>query len=333
MKTKFINQLKSGEELQNIILAVKSSQDKTTKNGNKFKDLILGDKTGEINAKIWADSFAQCQDFVDQDIVSVDAKVTEFNGSQQLIVKSLVVLEQNQIDQADFINSSAKDQDELLLIIKNSIKKIKNKFLKKLVNVFFEDQEFLAKFKIAPGAQNIHHAYLGGLMEHTAEMLNFAEPIFKDYPDLNQDLLIAGILLHDLGKMQELAVGSTIIRTVEGNLLGHLILSANQVDLAISKIKYFPSKLRWQILHLILSHHGKLEFGSPVQPMTTEAFALHFLDQMSAKLNASYYLTKYHQKTGEEFSARNYALETKLYIPPKDDDCEQKNKSENTTLF
>ena len=168
--------------------------------------------------------------------------------------------------------------------------------------------------KNAPAAETIHHAYVGGYIEHINEMLDLAKATAKNYPDLDFEVLLVGVLLHDIGKTRELNVNHTIYRTVEGYLLGHLSIGLIMVSDAIGKIKDFPDELRIKILHLIVSHHGKLEYGSPMLPMTREAHALCHIDDLSTKVNiADKYIAK-NQESGQDFSDRHFALESKLYL-------------------
>lgn len=331
MKTKFINDLKVGENVTQFIVAVKKSEMKIAKNGDTYKNLILADRTGEINGKIWSNSFKNCESFETGKVISITGNVEEYQGQIQINIKNLQVVNSTNIDITDFLNTSAKDLNKLYTEIEITIKSVKNKFLRELLESFFKDPEFVKKFKQAPGALNIHHAYVGGLMEHIVEMLNLAAAIIKDFPKVNVDLIKTAIILHDLGKIKELETSIIINRTLEGKLLEHLSISVLDVEREIQKINDFPPLLRLQLLHIILSHHGHLEFGSPVVPMMTEALITHYVDIVSARINTAYQKTAESQARQEIFTEKIYSLETPLYTPKFDE--KSTIEDQNSTLF
>jgi 3'-5' exoribonuclease len=331
MKTKFIKDLQVGEEVNGFVAVVKSCQIKKTRNGDDFRSLTLADKTGEINATIWENAFARCVEVEDGKVVYVSGAVDDYKGATQIKVSGLTPVDEKDIDPADFRKVSAKNFDEMIKTIEKTLKSFKNKNLKKLVESFYKNKDWLSEFKQAPGAEYIHHAYVGGLMEHAVEMLNFSDAVAKEFPLIDLDLVKAGILLHDIGKMRELEGDLTVSRTVEGHLLGHLVISLNQINQAIDKIPNFPAELRNRILHLICSHHGQLEFGSPVNPMMTEAWILHLVDLLSTRINTSYQKTLESQDKKGQFTDRVFSLNNShLYIPKNvvDDASDETN-----TLF
>lgn len=330
MKKIFIKDFENNQILENEIFAVADFSQKSTRNGNSYWDLILTDKTGQINAKVWEDNFKNCAEIKVKKVVMVNAEVTQFNGNLQLIIKDLSIVDEKNIDVSDFIGQTQKDIETLYKNAQKHLKSIKNKDLKKLLDYFYENKEFVQKIKTQPGAQNIHHAYSGGLLEHITEMLDMSDYLTKAYAQINIELLKTAILLHDIGKIPELKVTTIIERTEKGKLLGHLALSLEMVNEALLTLQKFPEELKLHLLHLVASHHGRLEFGSPVQPMTTEAFALHYLDQISAKINTSYYQTQATREKGERFSPRIFALETSVFAPTIENEKEGKNSE---TLF
>jgi len=312
MKSKFIKDLQFSDELTAEEFAVKNIRKGKTLYQRDYINLMLTDKTGEVEAKIWEDKIPACEIVEEGDIVELSGKVGEFKDKQQITVTYMKKIDQFELE--NFLPKTQKDPDKLWKKIKNAIAEVKDPFLTKLLNNFFTNKEFTEKYKQAPAAEFIHHAYIGGLMEHTVEMLDCSEGLSKNNPQINNDFLICGILLHDLGKVEELGVRHSIFRTLEGNLVGHISLGAIMVDKEISKIKDFPAETRVKILNMILSHHEKLEFGSPVKPMTIEAFALAHLDNLSAKVNTAIRVKNEGENAAAEFSAKNFALETRLYL-------------------
>ena len=283
MKEKFIEDLKVDEKLTDFKVVVKSIRKGKTANNKDFIDIIISDKTGELPGKIWEDGIKNCEDFEIGDIISLSGKVGEFRERQQVIITFLQKTEDFNL--ADFLPTADIDVEKVYEKILKEIDGSKNPFTKKLLTSFFKDKEMSKIIKEAPAAEKIHHAYVGGFLEHVNEMLDLAKATAKNYPDIDFDVLLVGILLHDIGKTRELNINHTIYRTVEGHLLGHLSIGLIMVSDAIGKIKDFPDELRIKILHLIITHHGRLEYGSPMLPMTREAHALCHIDDLSTKVN------------------------------------------------
>jgi len=312
MKVKYIKDLQFKEKLVDEQFAVKSVRRGKTMDGRDFFDLIITDKSGELAGKIWEDAIVNCDIPEVGEIGQISGTVEEFRDKQQL--KITLYKKASEFDYQDFLPSSSQDLNKLWKYLKIKISEINDPDLKTLVNYFFADSEFIKKFKLAPGAEMIHHAYLGGLMEHLTEMLKLSETVLELFPGVNRDLLIAGILFHDLGKTEELHINHTIYRTVQGSLLGHITLGVAMVSDAIKNLKDFPQELGMKIQHLIISHHGRLEFGSPMKPMTVEAVALNYLDELSSKLNVAVKIKKDYADSTADFSEKNFALDTKLFI-------------------
>ncbi|KKR07600.1 MAG: HD domain protein [Parcubacteria group bacterium GW2011_GWC2_39_14] len=312
MKDKFIKDLQAGDQVANFLAVVRDIKKGKTSQNKDFIDLILADRTGEITAKIWEDNLNNCDEFEIGDIISLGGKVNEFKEKNQLII-SFLQKAQNQ-ETADFLPGSEKDLEALFKTILKQVDSIENDDLKKLVNSFFKDEKFIEKFKKAPAAERIHHAYVGGFVEHVSEMLALAECLCASFTRIDKDLLKTGVLLHDIGKLDELDVNHTIFRTVDGALIGHLMLGTIAVSKAIESIKDFPDLLKTKVLHLIASHHGRLEFGSPVLPQTREAVALNHLDDLSTKVNVADKAIFDNQGSPADFSDRIFALDTKLFL-------------------
>lgn len=312
MKNKFIKDLKHGDQIANFLAVVKDIKKGKTSNNKDFIDLILSDKTGEMTAKIWEDNINNCDDFEPGDVVSLSGKVNEFKEKNQIIISFLQKSKEE--NSADFLPGSSKDSEALFNIILKHVAEFENDFLKKLLNSFFDDKQFSEQLKKAPAAERVHHAYIGGFVEHLTEMLALADCLCLHYPRIDKDLLKTGVIFHDIGKLRELGVSHTIFRTVEGALVGHLMIGAIQVSKAIDGIKDFPELLATKVIHLIASHHGRIEYGSPVLPQTREAVALCMIDDLSTKVNVADKVIFDNQGSQADFSDRNFALETKLFL-------------------
>lgn len=316
MKNLYVADLKPGISVFGEVFVVKSQQMGSTKQNQPYIDLELSDKTGTIKAKIWSDAIESCDKTKPGDAVILDGMVEEYRSKPQLKISKMTISEN--YDPLDFQTSSEYSPKEMEKKITDTISDIRNPYLKSLLkNVF--NEEILPQFLDASAARTIHHAYRGGLAEHTVEMLYFGETVLDRYPKMSRDLLFTGILLHDIGKLWEYENVLVTTVTTQGKLVGHITIGVNFVrDKAL---KEMPSNLLDEVTHLILSHHGSLEFGSPVLPKTAEAIALSYLDRVSAFINASYHaihnlpatdeFTDYQKHFGSEFYKSPYLDELK----------------------
>lgn len=255
-----------------------------TKKGDPFLSITLADRTGDIEARVWekAEEFSSL--FEEGDILDVEGYASSFRDQIQLTLLKLGVSEDGG-DPALFLEATSKDVTKMMASLREIVRGIKNSHLKALVEGFLSDRHFMALFKKAPAAKAFHHCYTGGLLEHTGSVCEMSKSVGEHYPELDSDLLLAGALLHDIGKIRELKYDVTIDYTDEGRLLGHLILGVAMVYEKLAALKNFPQGLSLQLKHLILSHHGQYEFGSPKRPKILEAFALHLIDDLDAKMN------------------------------------------------
>jgi 3'-5' exoribonuclease len=320
MKQLFVQDLKPGMSLEEQDFVIKKYKEATTKSGQTYLDLVLGDKTGEIKAKVWQNALPQCETVNQGDVVTIFADVSEYNGAAQLTIGSMAVCQK--VDVAAFVPTSRhniEDQYEQLLA---TIATFTNPFLKQLMQKLFADTEVEQLVKKGFGAEKAHHAFLGGLLEHVNEMISFAEPVAAAYPEMNRDLLITGVIIHDIGKIVELEIGVAVSRTRTGHLLGHIIQGIDMVREKINEIDGFPPELADRVLHLIASHHGKLEYGSPVKPMIIEAIALHYIDILSSKLNMVRSLAKEH-RNDLGVTDYSYLLESRFYFSPDEGQSEK----------
>jgi 3'-5' exoribonuclease len=263
---------------------VKEKRMGKTRRGEPFMSLILADQSGEMEAKIWEGVEPLSSVFEQGDVVEVQGLAGSYRGQLQIKVSEIRPHE-GEVDLGLFLEAAPGDLSEMLVSLREILRGIRNTHLKALVEVFLADHAFLSRFKRAAAAKNFHHCYLGGLLEHTLSVCQMAMRVTEQYPQLDRDLLLAGAFLHDIGKIRELGLQNQIEYTDEGRLLGHVILSAEMADERLRTLKGFPRDLAVRIKHLILSHHGQYEFGSPKRPKFLEAMALHFMDDLDAKIN------------------------------------------------
>ena len=263
---------------------VKGKRMGLTKKGEPFLSLTLADRSGEIEAKVWERAEALSAGFSEGDILTVEGFAGSYRDQIQVTLSDLAV-SQDETDPALFWEASSKDIGLMLAALRKVLKDIRNTHLKALVERFFSDRAFLAKLKTAPAAKNFHHCYVGGLLEHTLSVCETAASVLPHYPELDRDLLLTGAFLHDIGKIKELKFDHQIEYTDEGRLVGHIVLGVEMVAEKQAKLKTFPPELALRLKHLILSHHGQFEFGSPKRPKFLEAFALHLIDDLDAKMN------------------------------------------------
>ena len=283
---KFINTLKEGDRVKGIYLC-KKRLTVTTKAGKNFEIVTLQDKTGSIEAKIWNPSNPNFSEFEALDYVYVTGDVTIFQDSLQFNLQRAQKAPEGSFEPKDFLPSSEFPIEEMYLQLTSFIDSVKNQYLSRILkSLFVENEEFIESFKNHAAAKTVHHAFIGGLLEHTLGVTKLANNFASSYPFLNRDLLITSAILHDIGKTIELSLLPENDYTEEGNLLGHIVLGTEMVEKEIKKIDNFPKDLELQLKHCILSHHGELEYGSPKKPEIAEAIALNFADNMDAKMNA-----------------------------------------------
>lgn len=281
---KYIETFKEGEKIAGVYLC-KSKASAVTKNGKPYDSVILQDKTGTVDAKIWDPNSLGIDDFDALDYVDVVADVIVFNGATQLNVKRIRKVGEGEYNPADYLPVSEKDIDGMYEELKKYIAMVKNEYLHELLSrLFIEDTAFAERFKIHSAAKSVHHGFVGGLLEHTLSVVKFCEFYTTMYPLLNKDLLVSAAMLHDIGKVDELSDFPVNDYTDDGNLLGHIVMGSEKVGRMADGIQNFPARLKSQIQHCILAHHGELEYGSPKKPALIEAVALNYADNTDAKL-------------------------------------------------
>lgn len=318
MKDLFAENIKKGDSISGVLFIVNQIKEKKTRDGKAYIDVTFFDKTGELAGKIWNDKISQCDTVADNTAVSVSGKIQEYGGKLQVIVDTLKKVDT--YDTSDFVATSRYDNEEQYIKLKKIIKKIENRHIKDLLELMLiKDKECVQLFKKGYAAEFAHHNYEGGLIEHVLEILDFIDPLVKHYPEIDKDLLTAGVIFHDIGKIYELEAGLGVKRTRSGYLLGHIAQGTILVDSFIKQLPEFPEELRDKILHMILSHHGRLEYGSPVKPMFLEAIILHYLDNLSSKMNIMHGILKKNDST-DMVTDFNRLLDTRLYMGDSNDD-------------
>ena len=281
---KFINELREGEKISGIYLC-KHKQPAVTKNGKPYENVILQDKTGTIDAKIWEPNSQGIDDFDTLDYIDVIGDVTSFQGSLQVSIKRARKAHEGEYEPGNYLPISEKSIDGLYEELLKYVHSIKNAYLNKLLVKFFEeDEEFIKTFKGNSAAKTVHHGFIGGLLEHTLGVVRLCQYYSKAYPVLNRDLLITAAMLHDIGKTVELSAFPMNDYTDDGQLLGHIMIGAEMIHDMAKEIPGFPAKLESELKHCILAHHGELEYGSPKKPALAEAAALNLADNTDAKM-------------------------------------------------
>ena len=281
---KFIEALREGERINDVYLC-KYKQSAVTKNGKPYENVILQDKTGTIDAKIWEPNSMGIDDFDMMDYVAVVGDVSSFQGALQVSIKRVRKVREGEYDPANYLPVSEYDIEDMYKQLLTFVNGIKNPYLSKVVKHFFvEDEEFVKQFKFSSAAKSVHHGFVGGLLEHTLSVLKLCQFYVRQYPILNEDLLYTAALCHDIGKVYELSAFPLNDYTDDGQLLGHIVMGCEMVGEQIREIPGFPKKLGNELKHCILAHHGELEFGSPKKPALVEAVALNFADNTDAKM-------------------------------------------------
>lgn len=281
---KYIKDLRDGEHVQGVYL-VKQKNSAMTKNGKPYDNVILQDKTGTIDAKIWDVGSAGIMDFSALDYVDIVGDTSLFNNMLQLSIKRARVADEGEYDPADYLPVSSKDIGTMFGELKNFINSVSNHYLKALLDKFFiEDEKLQKAFKMTSAAKSVHHSFVGGLLEHTLSVTRTCDYIAGNYPIIKRDLLLTAAMLHDIGKIKEFSAFPENDYTDAGNLLGHIVMGSEMIGEACREIDGFPLSLENELKHCILAHHGKLEFGSPKKPALIEAMALNYADDLDAKM-------------------------------------------------
>lgn len=280
---RYIDGFREGMHISDVYLC-KSKQIALTKNGKEYGNLVLQDKTGTVDAKLWDLGSPGVGNFEALDYVYTDADVTMFMGAKQLNVKRIRKADEGEYIPADYLPVSLKDVKQMYSELLALIASVKNPYLRKLLDSYFGDPDFAKAFQFHSAAKSVHHGFVGGLLEHTLSVTKMCDYFAAAYPMLNRDLLLTAAIFHDIGKTKELSVFPENDYTDDGQLLGHIIIGTEMVSERMRTIEGFPPKLATELKHCILAHHGELEYGSPKKPALLEAMALNFADNADAKM-------------------------------------------------
>lgn len=281
---RYIETLKDGERISEVYY-VKQKQIALTRTNKEYGNVILADKTGQIDTKIWDLNSGGIQEFEVGDFVDVSGQISSYNGSLQFKVERIRVANEDEYVISDYVPSSRYDVEDMFKELLGFVDSVKNEYLKQLLNSFFRNDEIFVKaFKNTSAAKTVHHGFTGGLLEHSLSVTRLCDKMAANYDYLNRDLLISAAMLHDAGKTRELSEFPKNDYTDEGNFLGHIVIGYEMVMEKIKKIEGFPEILKLEIGHCILAHHGELEYGSPKKPAIAEAIALSMADNIDAKL-------------------------------------------------
>ena len=281
---KYIKEYREGDRVSDVYLC-KHKQSAVTKNGKQYENVILQDKTGTIDAKIWDPNSAGIDEFDALDYIGVYGDVTSFNGALQVNIKRVRKCQEGEYNPADYLPMSPYDIEEMYRELLYYVDGIENQYLKTLLELFFvKDEAFVKAFKRSSAAKTVHHGFVGGLLQHTLSVAKLCAFYCARYERLNKDLLIAAALCHDIGKIKELSFFPENDYTDEGQFLGHIVMGTEMVGEKIRQIPNFPSIIESELKHCILAHHGEYEFGSPKKPAIMEAVALNFADNTDAKM-------------------------------------------------
>jgi 3'-5' exoribonuclease len=287
MKSHYVADLADGQAVASLFLVREKELRTSPRTGKSWLQLQLVDRSGTIPAKMWENFEDLIVTFERDDVVQIRGRVKVYKGEKEMTIEQIVPAAEREYDLIDFLPHTKYDIETLYAQVREAVASVKSPWLARLLASIVEDPTISPRFKRAPAAMTMHHAFLGGLLEHVASLLGLADAIATHYPELDRDLLITGVILHDIGKTEELRYSRGIDYTTHGRLLGHISIGLMMVRDRIKAISGFPPQLAVLVEHMILSHHGSLEFGSPTLPQTREAIALHFLDDIDSKMAAA----------------------------------------------
>jgi len=317
MPRRSISQFTAQENIDQIFLATQK-QLRPNKNGNLYLQVELGDRTGSLAARMWNATDADFRGFEDGDFVRVEGTTQVYQGAMQLIATSICKARDSEVDLADFMPLSPTEIDRLAVRLAELLRGVKDPALRNLAECFLADEDFMERFAKCPAGVKNHHAYPGGLLEHVVSLMEVVRLVAPRYPALNGDLLLLGVLVHDMGKITELSYDKSFAYTDEGQLIGHVVQGVSLLESKIRETEElsneeFPEEWALRLKHMIVSHHGEYAYGSPKLPMTLEAIALHQLDNLDAKLHSFQQLMKDDTNADSPWTSYHQNLGRKLY--------------------
>jgi 3'-5' exoribonuclease len=287
MKEFFISECSQQEnKIITSSFVVASKQVKAKKNGEPYLALVLADRSGQIESKMWDNVEDFIAVFEQDDFLKVKGLINKYKNRFQLTIHKLRRMEEAEIDFSDYLPKTTKDIGELWRTLTEFVATFQNPHLRSLVELFMADAEIAERYRNAPAAKTLHHAYIGGLLDHVVSLFRSCDLMCQNYPQVNRDLLLTGAFLHDIGKIHELTYNRAFSYSTRGQLLGHMIIELEMLQTKLAKLPDFPAELKTLLEHLIISHHGQYDFGSPKLPMFPEALMLHYLDDLDSKMEA-----------------------------------------------
>ncbi|MBI2680813.1 MAG: HD domain-containing protein [Candidatus Solibacter usitatus] len=308
MKSPYVRELEPNQTVTTSFL-VRAKEIREKKTGEPYLSMSLGDRTGEIEAKMWDNVVDVMETFERDDFVKVKGLIQVYHNRQQLTIHKMRRMEDGEVDFADYFPASTRNREEMFAELLQFVRGIHDPHLQALVQTILNDPEIARRYALAPAAKQIHHAYLGGLVEHVLSLCHLARMVSVHYPSVDPDLLMAGVILHDIGKIYELSYDRSFGYSTEGQLLGHMVIGLRIIADALRALPDFPPRLRTLLEHMIVSHHGRLEFGSPKLPQFPEALMLHYLDDMDSKMECMRALVENDKLVDGHFTVFNGSLE------------------------
>jgi 3'-5' exoribonuclease len=317
MSRRSVELLADGEALEEVYL-VTDKQLRTNRQGNPFLQIELRDRTGAISARMWNANEHMFRAFEEGDFLRIKGKVQLYQGSLQILFTAFERIERTHVTLGDFLPQSEHDIGRMYEKLRSILLKVDDMHLRALVECFLVDEAFVRDFCKAPAGIRNHHAYVGGLLEHVVRLLEAADRLLPLYPELNRDLLLMGVFLHDAGKVRELSYERVFGYTDEGQLVGHIVIGVEMLDEKVAQVpnltgEPFPKELLLRLKHMILSHHGTYEFGSPRLPMTPEAIALHHLDNLDAQVHSFARDIRDDRQGPSAWTPYNHSLQRRLF--------------------
>jgi 3'-5' exoribonuclease len=314
MSKQMVTELQPNQSVSSYFAVTERSLQPFKNKPGSFLNLVLSDRSGSVSARAWDNAEALGEVCVPGAVVVVEGRVEEYRGKLQLIIEDAAVCPEGDYDRSDLVECTKKDVAELLGQLLDYLAQVESPHLRELLERFFGDEGFLGRFMEAPGAKALHHSHVGGLLDHTVSVARILCTVADLHPELNRDLLIAGALLHDVGKLGELMVDTSINYTDTGRLIGHIVLTDRWVRAQINTIDGFPAELDNTLNHLLLSHHGQKEYGAPIVPMTAEACALHYADNLDAHVQFFVQAIEQGEASGNSWTEYQRLFDRYLYI-------------------
>ena len=316
---------------------VKEMSRSETRTGKPYLMLTLIDSSGEIAGRVWENADQLMAECAPGSVVRVAGQAQAYKGVLQLKINTIQAIPSESVDISQFLPAVSGDVKAMAAELLKVVKSVEEPHLRELLLAIFKDKKFKARFNKAPAAKAMHHAYVGGLLEHTLAVSRLADVVCGLYPSIDRDLLLAGALLHDIGKVEEFSFAVLPFDySDQGRLVGHMVIGIEMIQAKIEKISGFPPELATRLKHLVLSHHGRYEFGSPSLPMMLEAFVLNFLDDLDAKVNYINRLGSKTQESGYQWTDYQRTLERFLYVlghPPHENNLDAMASGEQDKLI